>query len=161
MHITDLKPDERSAAQERAEKEEGEANFMIRSVVLADQYLIAAEDQGKHVTLDELNKAAAELETFHENMVAASGMIVPFDGTINIREEATPGTWFAQGSGLVATTTEHWQWVASSDVGGGNAAGIALEPCVARVGPPAVPRVARDRTPLSPSSWCVAPHAPA
>ena len=77
MHITDLKPDERSAAQERAEKEEELANFMIRSVVLANEYLIAAEDQGKHVTLDELNKAAAELETFHEHGAAASGMIVP------------------------------------------------------------------------------------
>jgi len=56
-----------------------------------------------------------------------SGMIVPFDGTINIREEATPGTWFAQGSGLIAATTEHWQWVASSDVGGGNAKGHFFE----------------------------------
>jgi hypothetical protein len=80
MHITDLRPDERSAALERAEKEEAQANFMIRSVVLASEYLIAAEDQGKHVTLDELNKAAADLETFHENIVAASGMIVPGGG---------------------------------------------------------------------------------
>jgi hypothetical protein len=52
-----------------------------------------------------------------------SGMTTPFDGEINIREEATPGMWFAQGSGFIATTTQHWQWVASSDVGGGNVKG--------------------------------------
>jgi len=52
-----------------------------------------------------------------------SGMATPFDGEINIRSEATPGTWFAQGSGTPALSTQHWQWVATSDVGGGNVKG--------------------------------------
>ena len=50
--------------QPQAKTEEELANFMLRSVVIANEYLTAVEDQGKHVTLDELNKAAAELETF-------------------------------------------------------------------------------------------------
>jgi hypothetical protein len=78
--IKDLKPEERFAAQNRAESQEELANFMLRSIVLAHEFLISAEAQGKHVTLDELNKAASDLETFHENMVAASAMILPRGG---------------------------------------------------------------------------------
>jgi Domain of unknown function (DUF4157) len=80
MQIKNLKPEERSAAHNRAESEEELANFMLRSIVLAHGFLISAEDQGKHVTFDELNKAAVELETFHEHMVAAAGMILPGGG---------------------------------------------------------------------------------
>jgi hypothetical protein len=78
--IKDIKPEERFAAQNRAESQEELANFMLRSIVLAHEFLISAEAQGKHVTLDELNKAASDLETFHENMVAASAMILPGGG---------------------------------------------------------------------------------
>ena len=80
IHVRNLKPEERVAALERAEREAEQANFMIRSVVIANEYLIGAEDQGKHVTLDELNESAANLETFHEAMVEASGMITPGEG---------------------------------------------------------------------------------
>jgi hypothetical protein len=52
-----------------------------------------------------------------------SGMTTLFNGEINIRSQATPGTWFAQGSGMPALSTQHWQWVATSDVGGGNVKG--------------------------------------
>jgi hypothetical protein len=52
----------------------------------------------------------------------------PFYGTIGIRSEASPYSWFAQGSGNRADVpNEHWQWVALSDVGGGNARGHLTE----------------------------------
>lgn len=74
--IADLKPNERSAALKRQDTDEKLANFMIRSAPLVNEYLIAAEVEGKHVTLDELNKAAAKLEGFHEAWVSALGMVV-------------------------------------------------------------------------------------
>ena len=53
---------------------------MLRAVPLVQEFLIAVEDQDKHLTLDEVNDAALQLEGFHENMVAASGMFVPGGG---------------------------------------------------------------------------------
>jgi hypothetical protein len=54
---------------------------------------------------------------------APSGAIVPFDGPINIRDGASPRSWLSQGSGTVGGTTERWQWVAVSNVGGSNVRG--------------------------------------
>jgi hypothetical protein len=52
----------------------------------------------------------------------------PFYGTIGIRSEASPYSWLAQGSGNISfDPTRHWQWVAVSDVGGGNARGHLTE----------------------------------
>jgi hypothetical protein len=56
-----------------------------------------------------------------------SGAVDPFDGTINVREEASPYSWLAQGSGSFRGTEDYWQWVAVSDVGGGNARGHLAE----------------------------------
>jgi len=52
-----------------------------------------------------------------------SGYITPFDGTISIRSEATSGGWLSQGAGTVGSTTQRWEWVATSDVGGSNVQG--------------------------------------
>lgn len=53
-----------------------------------------------------------------------SGARDAFYGTIGIRSEASPYSWLAQGSGNISfAPTQHWQWVALSDVGGGNARG--------------------------------------
>ena len=52
-----------------------------------------------------------------------SGAKDPFDGTINVRAEASPYSWLAQGAGTRSGTEEHWQWVATSNVGGSNAKG--------------------------------------
>jgi hypothetical protein len=49
-----------------------------------------------------------------------SGADDPFDGTIGIRAEASPHSWLAQGTGTRTDTAEHWQWIATSDVGGLN-----------------------------------------
>jgi hypothetical protein len=54
---------------------------------------------------------------------APSGALAAFDGPINIREAATPRSWLSQGSGLVSGTTQRWQWVAVSNVGGSNVRG--------------------------------------
>jgi hypothetical protein len=52
----------------------------------------------------------------------------PFYGTIGIRSEASPYSWLAQGSGNISfVPDEHYQWVALSDVGGGNARGHLTE----------------------------------
>src|SRR2546421_2195395 len=57
-----------------------------------------------------------------------SGARDPFYGTIGIRSEASPYGWLAQGSGNIEFTPEdHLQWVALSDVGGGNARGHLTE----------------------------------
>src|SRR4051794_2737298 len=40
---------------------------------------------------------------------------------------ASSGSWFAQGAGVIAGTTERWQWVATSDVGGLNVRGHFAE----------------------------------
>jgi hypothetical protein len=57
-----------------------------------------------------------------------SGARDPFYGTIGIRSEASPYGWLAQGSGSISfVPEEHWQWVALSDVGGGNARGHLAE----------------------------------
>jgi hypothetical protein len=53
-----------------------------------------------------------------------SGARDPFQGTIGIRSEASPYSWLAQGSGNISfAPDDHYQWVAVSDVGGGNARG--------------------------------------
>jgi hypothetical protein len=53
-----------------------------------------------------------------------SGARDPFYGAIGIRSEASPYGWLAQGSGNISfTPDDHVQWVATSDVGGGNARG--------------------------------------
>jgi hypothetical protein len=52
-----------------------------------------------------------------------SGAVDPFYGTIGIRSQATPYGWLGQGAGTRQGTEEHWQWVATSDVGGGNPKG--------------------------------------
>ena len=53
-----------------------------------------------------------------------SGARDPFNGTIGVREEASPHGWLAQGSGNISfLPAQHWQWVAVSDVGGANARG--------------------------------------
>src|SRR2546423_2584093 len=54
----------------------------------------------------------------------------PFDGTIGIRSEASAYSWLAQGSGNIAysfTADDHYQFIALSDVGGGNARGHVTE----------------------------------
>ena len=52
----------------------------------------------------------------------------PFHGTIGIRSEASPYGWLAQGSGNISfAPDDHYQWVAVSDVGGGNARGHLTE----------------------------------
>ena len=57
-----------------------------------------------------------------------SGARDAFHGTIGIRSEASPYSWLAQGSGNISfVPDEHWQWVALSDVGGGNARGHLTE----------------------------------
>jgi len=57
-----------------------------------------------------------------------SGARDPFQGTIGIRQEASPYGWLAQGSGNISFAPEdHVQWVALSDVGGGNARGRLTE----------------------------------
>jgi hypothetical protein len=57
-----------------------------------------------------------------------SGARDPFHGTIGIRSEASPYGWLAQGSGNISfAPDDHWQWVAISDVGGGNARGHLTE----------------------------------
>jgi hypothetical protein len=52
------------AAQIRADNEYTHARAMVASVVTANEVLTAAEDQGKHLTLDELNKFTEESEKF-------------------------------------------------------------------------------------------------
>jgi hypothetical protein len=52
-----------------------------------------------------------------------SGAKNPFYGTIGIRAEASPGSWIAQAAGTREGTEEHWQWIATSNVGGANAQG--------------------------------------
>jgi hypothetical protein len=57
-----------------------------------------------------------------------SGARDPFSGTIGIRSEASAYSWLAQGSGNISfSPDDHWQWVALSDVGGGNARGHVTE----------------------------------
>lgn len=57
-----------------------------------------------------------------------SGARDPFDGTIGIRSEASPYSWLAQGSGHISFAPEdELQFVALSDVGGGNARGHLTE----------------------------------
>jgi hypothetical protein len=57
-----------------------------------------------------------------------SGARDPFHGTIGIRSEGSPYGWLAQGSGNISfAPDDHWQWVALSDVGGGNARGHLAE----------------------------------
>jgi len=57
-----------------------------------------------------------------------SGARDPFNGTIGIRSEASAYGWLAQGSGNISfSPDDHWQWVALSDVGGGNARGHLTE----------------------------------
>jgi hypothetical protein len=52
----------------------------------------------------------------------------PFYGTIGIRSEASPYSWLAQGSGSISfAQDDHWQFIALSDVGGGNARGHVSE----------------------------------
>jgi hypothetical protein len=52
-----------------------------------------------------------------------SGAKDPFSGTIGVRAEASPGSWLAQAAGTRTGTTEDWQWIATSNVGGSNAKG--------------------------------------
>lgn len=57
-----------------------------------------------------------------------SGARDAFHGTIGIRSEASPYSWLAQGSGNISfAPDDHYQWVALSDVGGGNARGHLTE----------------------------------
>jgi hypothetical protein len=57
-----------------------------------------------------------------------SGARDPFNGTIGVRSEASPFSWLAQGSGNISfAPNDHWQFVALSDVGGGNARGQVSE----------------------------------
>ena len=57
-----------------------------------------------------------------------SGARDPFNGTIGIRSEASPFGWLAQGSGNISfAPDDHYQFVALSDVGGGNARGEVAE----------------------------------
>jgi hypothetical protein len=52
----------------------------------------------------------------------------PFYGTIGIRSEASPYSWLAQGSGNISfSPDDHYQFIALSDVGGGNARGHVTE----------------------------------
>jgi hypothetical protein len=52
----------------------------------------------------------------------------PFFGTIGIRSEASPYSWLAQGSGNISfAPDDHYQFIALSDVGGGNARGHLTE----------------------------------
>lgn len=52
----------------------------------------------------------------------------PFNGTIGIRSEASPYSWLAQGSGNISfAPNDHYQFIALSDVGGGNARGHVAE----------------------------------
>jgi hypothetical protein len=52
----------------------------------------------------------------------------PFNGTIGIRSDASPYSWLAQGAGNISfAPNDHWQFVALSDVGGGNARGRVSE----------------------------------
>lgn len=52
----------------------------------------------------------------------------PFYGTIGIRSEASAYSWLAQGAGNISfAPDDHWEWVALSDVGGGNARGHLSE----------------------------------
>jgi len=52
----------------------------------------------------------------------------PFDGTIGIRSEASAYSWLAQGAGNISfSPDDHYQFVALSDVGGGNARGEVAE----------------------------------
>jgi len=44
-------------------------------------------------------------------------------GRSGVRADASPGSWIAQGAGTREGTEEHWQWIATSDVGGANAQG--------------------------------------
>jgi hypothetical protein len=51
-----------------------------------------------------------------------------FNGTIGIRSEASPYSWLAQGSGNISfAPDDHVQFIALSDVGGGNARGHVTE----------------------------------
>lgn len=74
---------------------------------------------------DAVNHVGADVNFNTELTIcpAPSGAVVPFDGPINIRDGASPGSWLSQGSGIVAGTTERWQWVAVSNVGGSNVRG--------------------------------------
>jgi sRNA-binding carbon storage regulator CsrA len=57
-----------------------------------------------------------------------SGARDPFYGTIGIRSEASPYSWLAQGSGNISfSPDDHYQFIALSDVGGGNARGHVTE----------------------------------
>jgi hypothetical protein len=52
----------------------------------------------------------------------------PFFGTIGIRSEASPYSWLAQGAGNISfAPDDHYQFIALSDVGGGNARGHVTE----------------------------------
>jgi len=51
-----------------------------------------------------------------------------FHGTIGIRSEASPYAWLAQGSGNISfAPDDHYQFIALSDVGGGDARGHVTE----------------------------------
>jgi hypothetical protein len=70
-----LKGADRLAAKEAAEGQEDFVNVMVRSTPLAAECLSAAEQLGRHLTLDELNKWTLDAAGFHEALVAASQML--------------------------------------------------------------------------------------
>jgi len=63
-----LKAKEAMAANERAEGEYAQANSMLGAAVTANEVLIAAEDQGKHLTLGELNQATWKASGFERGL---------------------------------------------------------------------------------------------
>ena len=88
-----VKPEYRLAAEEAAEKEEAMVRLMLRTSVLVNEFLIAAEGR-KTYTLEQLNQEAVKLAGFHENLVMATGMILPgggmTGGTRSVRLPALP-----------------------------------------------------------------------
>lgn len=77
-----VRAEERLAAEEAAQADEDTASYMLRAINLAQECIYAAENAGKHLTLDELNEATIEAAKFHDAMVAASGMVIPGGGRL-------------------------------------------------------------------------------
>jgi hypothetical protein len=88
-----VKPEYRLAAEEAAEKEEAMVRLMLRTSYSVNVFLIGAEGR-RHLTLEQLNQEALKLASFHENLVMATGMILPgggmTGGTRSVRLPALP-----------------------------------------------------------------------
>jgi hypothetical protein len=66
-----------SREQEQYEQEFAFSSWILSHVIEAHTVLNLADGQGKELTLEELNKHTIKAAGFHDNLVQATGMIVP------------------------------------------------------------------------------------